>query len=153
MNTRESAKAVEVPTVPAPSKVTLWVNAPSGLNLREQPALTAKVLSVLPPATQVEASTKTSNSFVEVHVAGERGWAAREFLSEIPVVLYDPEPSYVISPPTDFSFMDPVPSPMGPSFGPYIPYAGNGGGPTLCADGLTSHSSGRGTCSHHGGIY
>ena len=34
----------------------------------------------------------------------------------------------------------------------YIPYEGNGGGPTLCQDGTTSHSSGRGTCSHHGGI-
>lgn len=34
----------------------------------------------------------------------------------------------------------------------FIPYPGNGGGPTLCADGMYSHSSGRGTCSHHGGI-
>lgn len=34
----------------------------------------------------------------------------------------------------------------------YIPYPGNGGGPTICSDGTTSHSSGRGTCSHHGGI-
>jgi len=36
--------------------------------------------------------------------------------------------------------------------GAFIPYAGNGGGPTPCADGTWSHSSGRGTCSHHGGI-
>jgi hypothetical protein len=36
--------------------------------------------------------------------------------------------------------------------GPRIPYPGNGGGPTLCADGSVSNSSGRGTCSHHGGI-
>jgi hypothetical protein len=36
--------------------------------------------------------------------------------------------------------------------GPFIPYAGNGGGPTQCNDGMWSHSSGRGTCSHHGGI-
>lgn len=34
----------------------------------------------------------------------------------------------------------------------FIPYQGNGGGPTLCRDGTYSHSSGRGTCSHHGGI-
>jgi hypothetical protein len=34
----------------------------------------------------------------------------------------------------------------------YIEYEGNGGGPTQCADGSWSHSSGRGTCSHHGGI-
>ena len=33
-----------------------------------------------------------------------------------------------------------------------IPYEGNGGGPTLCADGEASGSSGRGTCSHHGGV-
>jgi hypothetical protein len=33
-----------------------------------------------------------------------------------------------------------------------IPYEGNGGGPTLCADGQVSGSSGRGTCSHHGGV-
>jgi uncharacterized membrane protein YgcG len=38
------------------------------------------------------------------------------------------------------------------STGGFIPYAGNGGGPTLCADGMMSHSSGRGTCSHHGGV-
>lgn len=36
--------------------------------------------------------------------------------------------------------------------GQYIPYEGNGGGPTPCADGTWSHSSGSGTCSHHGGI-
>lgn len=36
--------------------------------------------------------------------------------------------------------------------GGFIPYAGNGGGPTLCSDGSMSHSSGRGTCSHHGGV-
>lgn len=36
--------------------------------------------------------------------------------------------------------------------GQFIAYEGNGGGPTLCADGMVSHSSGRGTCSHHGGI-
>jgi LysM repeat protein len=34
----------------------------------------------------------------------------------------------------------------------FIPYRGNGGGPTQCRDGTYSHSSGRGTCSHHGGI-
>lgn len=34
----------------------------------------------------------------------------------------------------------------------FIPYAGNGGGPTQCRDGTWSHSSGRGTCSHHGGV-
>jgi len=40
-----------------------------------------------------------------------------------------------------------------PAFNPvFIPYQGNGGGPTLCRDGTYSHSSGRGTCSHHGGI-
>ena len=39
-----------------------------------------------------------------------------------------------------------------PSTGKFIPYAGNGRGPTLCADGMWSHSSGRGTCSHHGGV-
>ena len=33
-----------------------------------------------------------------------------------------------------------------------VPYEGNGGGPTLCSDGTVSGSSGRGTCSHHGGI-
>lgn len=38
------------------------------------------------------------------------------------------------------------------SAGNYIPYEGNGGGPTVCADGMISNSSGRGTCSHHGGI-
>jgi hypothetical protein len=35
---------------------------------------------------------------------------------------------------------------------PNIPYAGNGGGPTLCNDGTVSNSSGSGTCSHHGGV-
>jgi LysM repeat protein len=38
------------------------------------------------------------------------------------------------------------------SFSPaFIPFQGNGGGPTLCRDGTYSHSSGRGTCSWHGG--
>jgi LysM repeat protein len=41
------------------------------------------------------------------------------------------------------------PSTFNPRF---IPYEGNGAGPTLCRDGTYSRSSGRGTCSHHGGI-
>ena len=45
---------------------------------------------------------------------------------------------------------DPKSSVSGP--GGYIPYEGNGRGPTLCADGKWSRSSGRGTCSHHGGV-
>jgi hypothetical protein len=36
--------------------------------------------------------------------------------------------------------------------GTFIPYPGNGRGPTPCSDGTYSHSSGSGTCSHHGGI-
>jgi hypothetical protein len=36
--------------------------------------------------------------------------------------------------------------------GSFIPYQGNGGGPTRCSDGTYSHSSGRGTCAYHGGI-
>jgi hypothetical protein len=39
-----------------------------------------------------------------------------------------------------------------PTYARTIPYEGNGGGPTLCADGQVSGSSGRGTCSHHGGM-
>jgi hypothetical protein len=35
----------------------------------------------------------------------------------------------------------------------FLPYPGNGRGPTLCSDGSYSRSSGSGTCSHHGGIY
>jgi hypothetical protein len=33
----------------------------------------------------------------------------------------------------------------------FIPSPGNGRGPTLCKDGLCSHSAGSGTCSGHGG--
>jgi hypothetical protein len=33
----------------------------------------------------------------------------------------------------------------------FIPYPGNGLGPTQCSDGSISNSSGSGTCSHHGG--
>ncbi|HMG22827.1 MAG TPA: hypothetical protein VK607_15945 [Kofleriaceae bacterium] len=36
--------------------------------------------------------------------------------------------------------------------GTFIPYPGNARGPLLCSDGTYSHSSGRGTCSRHGGI-
>jgi hypothetical protein len=36
--------------------------------------------------------------------------------------------------------------------GTFIPYHGNGLGPTLLNDGTWSHSAGRGTGSHHGGI-
>jgi hypothetical protein len=32
------------------------------------------------------------------------------------------------------------------------PHEGKGGGPTRCADGSLSGESGRGACSHHGGI-
>ena len=42
-------------------------------------------------------------------------------------------------------------SPSSAPSGPHIPYGGNGGGPTQCADGSVSGSSGPGTCSHHGG--
>lgn len=43
------------------------------------------------------------------------------------------------------------PAPVSPGAAS-IPYPGNGGGPTLCSDGSISGSSGRGTCSHHGGV-
>lgn len=44
-------------------------------------------------------------------------------------------------------------APMGsPRPGEFIPYRGNGGGPTLCNDGMYSRSSGSGTCAHHGGV-
>jgi hypothetical protein len=54
----------------------------------------------------------------------------------------------------------PPPMPSGSSFkyvvalpaGQFIAYPGNGGGPTPCADGMWSHSSGAGTCSGHGGV-
>lgn len=36
--------------------------------------------------------------------------------------------------------------------GATLVYPGNGGGPTRCVDGSISNSSGRGTCSGHGGI-
>ena len=39
-----------------------------------------------------------------------------------------------------------------PMSGPFIPYPGNGLGPTPCADGRWSMSSGEGTCSKHRGI-
>lgn len=42
--------------------------------------------------------------------------------------------------------------PASPTSSGFIPYEGNGRGPTLCTDGQWSHSSGRGTCSHHGGV-
>lgn len=50
----------------------------------------------------------------------------------------------------------PAVAPVSPSTAPassgqFIPYAGNGGGPTLCNNGLYSHSSGSGTCSSNGG--
>src|SRR2546423_9815618 len=44
----------------------------------------------------------------------------------------------------------PPASPRVVSPGPFIPYAGNGLGPTRCADGTWSHSAGPGPCSHHG---
>jgi hypothetical protein len=36
--------------------------------------------------------------------------------------------------------------------GAFIPYPGNGNGPSPCADGMWSNSSGSGACSHHGGL-
>lgn len=45
----------------------------------------------------------------------------------------------------------PTPRVLTPITHYYIPYPGNGGGPTLCRDGSISNSSGPGTCSHHGG--
>lgn len=59
-----------------------------------------------------------------------------------PPPTYTPRPTSVPSPSYD------LPS----SYSPTIPYAGNGGGPTQCRDGSISNSSGRGTCSHHGGV-
>ena len=46
----------------------------------------------------------------------------------------------------------PAPQPGGVALTPpgqFIPYAGNGRGPTVCNDGTVSHSAGRGTCSGH----
>ena len=38
------------------------------------------------------------------------------------------------------------------SNGRFVPFAGNGLGTTLCNNGLTSNSAGRGTCSSQGGV-
>jgi hypothetical protein len=56
--------------------------------------------------------------------------------------------------PATIAVPDPAPEPptaVSPA-AQSVPYPGNGGGPTLCSDGSVSGSSGRGTCSHHGGV-
>lgn len=58
-----------------------------------------------------------------------------------------PEPNY-------YPYVPPsLPPSFGHDNGNFIPYGGNGLGPTQCFDGKWSHSSGRGACSHHGGAF
>ncbi len=114
---------------------TLWVSTTNDpLSLRANPSSTAPVLAMIPRAAQVESSGASSGQFTEISYDGHQGWAASQYLSG------DAVPDAVV----------PIERASAP--GPFIPYKGNGGGPTTCADGTRSHSSGRGTCSHHGGI-
>ena len=66
------------------------------------------------------------------------------------------DPDQVVRIPGRGSRVTAHPAPPPPRVAPpaprFIPYPGNGLGPTPCADGTWSHSAGRGTCSHHGGI-
>ena len=68
-------------------------------------------------------------------------------------VIYLPAGAQLVpaSAPTTAPVRVAAPPPGSTPSGPFIPYPGNGGGPTQCRDGTVSHSSGRGTCSHHGG--
>lgn len=63
------------------------------------------------------------------------------------VILFDFGDSTVVTnvPPGSVIASSSIPT------GPSIPFPGNGGGPTQCADGSVSGSSGSGTCSSHGG--
>ncbi len=67
-----------------------------------------------------------------------------------PVSAPDPFPVGTAEQPAPIAARQPS-SPPDPVPVGNILFAGNGGGPTLCADGSVSGSAGSGTCSHHGG--
>ena len=118
-----------------PQTRSLWVNtANDPLVLREGPSSDARVVTTLPRASQVESTGGDSGQFTEVRYRGNQGWAASQYLSTSAPAIRESRETGEHAP------------------GPFIPYHGNGKGPTPCADGTWSRSSGRGTCSHHGGI-
>ena len=95
------------------------------------------------PLEQFVAQFPGSTHLDVVNDALDKGRVAREQLAERDATLAEPARLISYSTPTSNTV----------AYGDrFIPYAGNGGGPTQCADGMLSHSSGRGTCSHHGGI-
>jgi len=76
--TIETPAPVETPAPPP----TLWVIAPSGLNLRAEPSASAAVLGLVPTQASVLPSGRTSGVFSEVIYNSQRGWVATEFLAD-----------------------------------------------------------------------
>jgi hypothetical protein len=122
------------------------------------PHPTADQPPTLPPPTQETYAVQYGDGWW--YIARAQGVSMGELLAVNGATTATPlHPGQVILLPAGAASSDtgaphltsPVPSPA-PQPGPFIPYPGNGLGPSPCADGSWSHSSGRGTCSHHGGV-
>lgn len=59
--------------------VVMVVNAPYGLNLREEP--NGKVIAVIPHETAVKIG-ETNGRWVAVQVKRQKGWVMKEYLQE-----------------------------------------------------------------------
>ena len=67
-----------------PETIIYIVNAPSGLNLREEPSTTADKLTKIPDGTQCTGTGRLTeqNDWAEVEYNGLTGWASKEYLVE-----------------------------------------------------------------------
>jgi hypothetical protein len=113
------------------------------LNLREQPFVTARVLAILAPGTQVRTYTCTQGwCSVTVPVNRRAGYVAQDFLTLVPPAIQPQGRGYINSKGVW------VPSPQRTPDNRAPP-----GATAHCRDGTYSFSqSRRGTCSHHGAV-
>jgi hypothetical protein len=166
-----------VTAVPTPA-LTVQGTEGSGLVLRQLPGggRVASVDEGQQVADLGEYRLASGRAWQKVRASdGTEGWAAAEFLAgpsgrlaqapptQVPTQVPAASPASVVAAAT--ATKQPVAAvptatartgatatslPVGPAR--TLPYPGNGGGPTVCADGSVSGSSGSGTCSSHDGI-
>ena len=134
----------EAPTVQALSPAVLMVIANTGgegVRARDACRDEASIPGIgIAEATRVAATAQGVGScggWRLVSANGRESWVRLQYLQVAP----NPTPTI-----TATAAATAVPTPSS------FPTQATAVGPTRCADGMYSHSSGRGTCSHHGGI-
>lgn len=71
--------AIETGDRPLPEKITIWITAPGGLNMRLEPNTTSRILKIIPNNTELVA-IELNNDWYKVEYDNETGWVHKDFV-------------------------------------------------------------------------